>query len=210
MDRIEINELNPLQLFLLVLVEFGLATPYDLLSKAGLGVGLTSPALKRLKEARLLTSSPGPRNRVRYAITGKGRKWLRDNLEVGLPPFWQQGQTDVFESLPRGIILAWLNSGTGEARQGVSDAWYKLSVLERKRQREAQELRASMVRLQGEIVDQSPAAAKGVLIATAYKWIKAECDARLFHLQGEAVWKIKELIPDLQSAPQLPRDRGQS
>jgi hypothetical protein len=67
-----------------------------------------------------------------------------------------------------------------------------------------------MVRLQAEIVDQSPAAAKGVLIATAYQWIKAECDARLFRLQGEAVWEIDKLLADLPPAPQLPRDRGQS
>ena len=136
MERIDINELNPLQVFLLVLVEFGLATPYDLLSKAGLGAGLTSPALKRLKEVGLLTGTPGPRKRMRYAITKEGKKTLRENLEAGPPPFWQQGQADVFESLPRGIILAWLHSGTDEARLGVSEAAYKLSVLTRKKQRD--------------------------------------------------------------------------
>jgi DNA-binding PadR family transcriptional regulator len=204
-ERFEINELNPLQVFLLVLVEFGLATPYDLLSKAGLGVGLTSPALKRLKEAGLLTSTSGPRNRVRYALTKEGKKTLKDNLEVGPPPFWQQGQTDVFESLPRGIILAWVHSGPDEARQGISEAAYKLSVLNRKRQREAEELRASMLRLQAEIVNQSSAAAKGMLIATAYQWIKAECDARLFRLQAEAVGEINKLLADL---PPSPREKG--
>ena len=206
MDRLEIIELNPLQLFLLVLVEFGLGTPYDLLSKAGLGVGLTSPALKRLKEAGMLNSEPGPRNRVRYAITEKGRKTLRENMEVGPPPFWQQGPPDVFESLPRGVILAWLNSGTEEAGYGVAEAAYKLSVLERKRQREAEELRASMVHLQAEIVDQSPVAAKGVLIATAYQWIKAECDARLFRLQRQAVSEIDKLLAELPPSPHLSRD----
>jgi DNA-binding PadR family transcriptional regulator len=203
MERFEINELNPLQIFLLVLVEFGLATPYDLLSKAGLGVGLTSPALKRLKEAGLLTSMPGPRNRVRYTITKKGKSALRENLEVGPPPFWQQGQTDVFESLPRGIILAWVHSGSDEARQGVSEAAYKLSVLNRKKQREAEELRASMLRLQAEIVNLDSAAAKGVLIATAYQWIKAECDARLFRLEAEAIGEINKLLVDLPPTPQL-------
>ena len=204
MERFEINELNPLQVFLLVLVEFGLATPYDLLSKAGLGAGLTSPALKRLKEAGLLTGTPGPRKRMRYAITKEGKKTLRENLEVGPPPFWQQGQTDVFESLPRGIILAWLHSGTDEARLGVSGAAYNLSVLTRKKQRDAEELRASMVRLQAEILNQGAAAAKGVLIATAYQWLKAECDAKLFRLQDVATAQISELLAHLPSAPQLP------
>src|ERR1017187_7657473 len=194
MERLDINGLNPLQVFLLVLVEFGLATPYDLLSKAGLGAGLTSPALKRLKDAGLLTGTPGPRNRMRYTITEEGKKTLRENLEVGPHPFWQQGQADVFESLPRGIILAWLHSGTDEARLGVSGAAYNLSVLTRKKQRDAEELRASMVRLQAEILPRSPTAAKGVLIATAYQWLKAECDAALFRLQDEATGGISKLL----------------
>ncbi len=36
---------NPHHLFLLVLVKHGLATPYDMLSKLGLGVGATSPPM---------------------------------------------------------------------------------------------------------------------------------------------------------------------
>jgi DNA-binding MarR family transcriptional regulator len=204
MENDEFEELNPLRIFLLVLVEFGLSTPYDLLSKAGLGPGLTSPALKRMKEAGLLTSTPGPRNRVRYAITEKGAKLRRESLKPGEANYWQLGQTDMFESLPRGIILAWLHSGTDEARLGVSGAAYNLSVLTRKKQRDAEELRASMVRLQAEILNQSTAAAKGVLIATAYQWLKAECDAQLFQLQDVATAQISALLAHLPSAPQLP------
>lgn len=199
----DINGLNPLQAFLLVLVEFGLATPYDMLTKVGLGVGLTSPALKRLNDAGLLTSTPGPRKRISYAITEHGKAVLRDNLAAGPPPFWQQGQTDIFESLPRGIILAWLNSGADEARLGVSGAAYNLSVLTRKRQRDAEELRDSMVRLQAGILPQSPVAAKGLMIATAYQWLKAECDAALFRLQAEAIGEIDKLLVDLPPSPQL-------
>ncbi len=208
MQGFEINKLNPLQVFLLVLVEFGLGTPYDLLSKAGLGAGLTSPALKRLKEAGLLTSTSGPRKRNRYVITEEGKKTLKENLEAGPPPFWQQGQTDIFESLPRGIILAWLHSGTDEARQGISAAAYNLSVLNRKRQRDAEELRTAMVRLQAEILPLSPAAAKGVLIATAYQWIKAECDAALFQLQEKATAEINNLVANLPPVHLMHGDKG--
>ena len=140
---------------------------------------------------------------MRYAVTEEGKKTLRENLEAGPPPFWQQGQTDVFESLPRGIILAWLHSGTDEARLGVSGAAYNLSVLTRKKQRDAEELRASMARLQAEILPRSPAGAKGVLIATAYQWLKAECDAQLFQLQDVATAQISKLLADLPSAPQF-------
>jgi DNA-binding PadR family transcriptional regulator len=210
MEHIEINGLNPLQVFLLVLVEFGLGTPYDLLSKAGLGAGLTSPALKRLEEAGLLTSTPGPRKRIRYAITQKGKDTLRQNLEAGPPRFWRQGQTDVFESLPRGIILAWLHSGIEEARLGLLVAASDLSVLTRRRQREAEEWRASMIRLQAEIIDQSPTAAKGVLIATAYQWIKAECDAALFQRQAEAIGEINKLLAELPPTQRIQEEHGEA
>ncbi len=190
--------LNPLEIFLLVLVEFGLATPYDLLSKAGLGPGLTSPVLKRLKEAGLLTSTPGPRKRLRYAMTERGKNCLRDNLEAG--DFWHHGQTDIFESLPRSIILAWLSSGTDKAHVGVSAAAYHLSVLTKKRQRDAEELRASMIRIQAATSPKSPATAKGVLIATAYQWMKAGCDAALFQLQEKATAEINALLANLPPA----------
>lgn len=77
------EELNPLQIFLLAMVKAGLKSPYDLLMKAGLGAGLTSPALKRLEAAGLLHGTPGPRNRTRYAITRDGVEVLRRSLERG-------------------------------------------------------------------------------------------------------------------------------
>lgn len=197
MEPNESRSLNPLEAFLLQLVEHGLTSPYDLLSKAGLGAGLTSPVLKRLQQAGLLTSVPGPRKRLRYALTEKGKKILRD---VGRPPFWQQGQGDVFESSARGIILDWLHSGADEAKMGLMEGAYKLSVVARKRQRDAEELQAAMVRLQAEIVDRSPVAAKGMLIAVTYKWLKAECDALLFRLQEQATAEIIKLVDHLPPA----------
>jgi hypothetical protein len=43
-----------LDLFILALVQAGLATTYDLKSKAGLSVGSTAPVLARLEEAGLI------------------------------------------------------------------------------------------------------------------------------------------------------------
>jgi DNA-binding PadR family transcriptional regulator len=201
MEAAESEELNPLQIFLLVLVDFGLATPYDLLSKAGLGPGLTSPALKRLKEAGLLTGTPGPRNRLRYAITEKGVDRLQESLRAGQSSYWQLGQTDVFESLPRGIILAWLHSGSNEAHRGALRAAENLSVLARRKQREAEDLRDSMLRLRADTVNHDSAAANGILVGTAYQWIKAECDAALFRLQADVTTKIIELLAELPIPP---------
>ena len=200
MEDHEFAELNPLQIFLLVLVELGLATPYDLLSKAGLGPGLTSPALKRLQGAGLLTSTAGPRNRVRYAITEKGADQLRESLKPGMANYWQLGQTDIFESLPRGIILAWLHGGVDEAHQGTARGTEMVSIVARRRERDAEELRESMNRLQSGIVKDNHPATKGMLIGTVYQWIKAECDAALYRLQAEAIGKIDQLLVELPPA----------
>lgn len=197
----EHNELNPLQMFLLLLVDFGLTTPYDLLSKAGLGVGLTSPALKRLEQAGLLTSTPGPRRRVRYAMTEKGETTLMNSVLKA--HFWQYGQTDVFESLPRGIILAWATSDLEEAQKGVARAAGNLLLLARKRKREAEDLRDSVLRLQAEILERPSTSAKGQLIAMAFRWLRAEAEATQFRLQADAVQGMGKLIFDLPPAPHL-------
>lgn len=197
------DELNPLQIFLLVLVKFGLTTPYDLLSKARLGAGLTSPALKRLEKAGLLSSTPGPRNRLRYVITDEGEDALRGNLMRGQTHYWRYGKTDTFESLPRGIVLAWLQAGTEEASHGVSRAANKLVALSHSKEREATELRGFMNSLKADIASKDPATDEGMLIATAYQWIKAESDAALFRLQAEAIEKIIPLLEDLPPAPRI-------
>jgi DNA-binding PadR family transcriptional regulator len=203
MEHNEIERLNPLQTFLLVLVEFGLTTPYDLLSRAGLGPGLTSPSLKRLERAGLLVSTPGPRNRLRYGVTEMGAYLLRESLRPDEPNYWKAGKADVFESLPRGIILAWLHSGADEARRGISRAAENLLAVARKREREAEELRGSMLHMQARIAKADPGADKGELIATAYQWIKAESDATLSRLQAESLEHFYGLLADLPPAPQL-------
>lgn len=204
MEHNEIEQLNPLQTFLLVLVEFGLTTPYDLLSKAGLGPGLTSPSLKRLEKAGLLVSTPGPRNRLRYAVTEMGAYLLRESLRPEEPTYWKAGKADIFESLPRGIILAWLHSGVDEARLGVARAAENLMAMTQRKRREAEELRGYMLHLQAGILKADPSADRGELVATAYQWIKAESDATLFRLQAESLEHINQLLADFPPAPKLP------
>jgi len=199
-----LEELNPLQIFLLVLVKFGLSTPYDLLTKAGLGPGLTSPALKRLQEAGFLTSTPGPRKRLRYALTKEGRSILDYSLQSGKPGYWRLGQADVYESLPRGIILAWLHAGVEAAKKGAIRAGEDLNALGLKRQRDAAELRSSMLRLKTDILNKDPAADEGMLIATTYQWMKAVCDAEMFLGQAMVIGLIIQALAEFPPAPLFP------
>lgn len=113
------------------------------------------------------------------------------------------GKSDIFESLPRGIILAWLHSGVEEARRGVTRAAENLLVQTRRKEREAEELRADMLHLQAGILKNDPATDEGLLIATAYQWIKAESDATLSRLRAESLERFYQLIADLPPAPQL-------
>src|ERR1035441_2088409 len=95
--------LSPLQIQLLVFVKLGLATPYDLITQAGLSVGLTSPALKRLEEAGLLASTPGSRRSMRYALTEKGEKQLKGALETGGPLSWLIERSGTLARRPVGL-----------------------------------------------------------------------------------------------------------
>jgi hypothetical protein len=74
--------------------------------------------------------------------------------------------------------------------------------LDSKRQREAEDLRSSMLRLQANILNQNPVADKGTLIETAYQWIKTQCETALFRLQAEAIGQIDPLLTKLPPAPQ--------
>jgi hypothetical protein len=65
-----------------------------------------------------------------------------------------------------------------------------------------------MLRLQADILKDDRPAAKGLLIATAYQWLKAESDAALFRLQAEAIGQINQSLADLPPAPQATRKTG--
>ena len=165
-------------------------------------MGCTAPR-SAADRAGLLISIPGPRNRLRYSVTEMGSYLLREGLRPDEPNYWKAGKADIFESLPRGIILAWLHSGVDEARRGVARAAENLLVVTRRRQREAEELRGYMLHLQAGIAKADPGADKGELVATAYQWIKAESDATLSRLQAESLEHINQLLADLPPAPQL-------
>lgn len=207
MEPFQFGELNPLQIFLLVFVEFGLATPYELMAKVGLGPGLTSPVLKRLEEAGFVKSTPGPRKRLKYAITESGANRLRESFQLG--DYWQFGQRDIFESLPRAMILAWLHSDADESQYGAARAADSLLKLARRRLRESEELRDSIPGLQADILKDDRPVAKGLLIATAYQWLKAASDAALFRLQAEAIGEISKSLEGLPPAPQMLPNAGE-
>ncbi len=69
---------NDLDLFVLALLDEGVATPYELKQTAGLSPGATIPVLRRLAERGMVSvGKPGPRGRTGYRITAGGRRFLK-------------------------------------------------------------------------------------------------------------------------------------
>jgi DNA-binding PadR family transcriptional regulator len=205
--EIEFKELNPLQVLLSVFVKFGLTTPYDLISQAGMSVGLTSPALRRMEEAGLVTGTLGPRKRMQYGLTEKGEDELRKSLCSGRPYSSLLGSYDTFESAPRAILLAWATSGLDEALNCVDQVQEELRFQAQQQKKEADKLKGYMLR-QANLFPGDPAADKGMLIATAYRWIKATSDAELLKLQAEAMGTIVPRLSELPTSPQILTDEG--
>lgn len=92
-----------LELFVLAMVRQGLATPYDLKTKAGLSLGSTVPALARLeKDALIKASEEGVRRSRKFSITAKGSKKLAQEWVGHLTT----DQVDL-DSILRVGFLAW-------------------------------------------------------------------------------------------------------
>ena len=203
MQSIDINGLSQHQVMLLLLVAFGLGTPYDMLSKAGLGVGQTSPFLKKMKGAGILADLEGARNSVRYTLTRLGEEALRRALlPVGRAQ--QSLQADLYESLPRAITLAWLNAGPDAVRIVLMEARASLERLIQKRQLAAEERKQQIVFLMNAANSEKGNPGQGLLVASVLQWLKAEFDKELYQHQEEALKQLAGLIDMLPAAPPLP------
>jgi DNA-binding PadR family transcriptional regulator len=101
-----------LELFVLAMVRQGLATPYELKTKAGLSLGSTVPVLARLeKDALVKPSEEGARRSRKFSITAKGTRALTRGWAEQLAT----EHTDL-DSILRVACLAWLH-GDSKASQ---------------------------------------------------------------------------------------------
>jgi DNA-binding PadR family transcriptional regulator len=190
---------NPTQILVLALVNCGLRTPYDLKSQSGMSVGQSSPVLKLLEKARLLTSEPGTRKSLRYAITEKGRAELRVALESGKSERWWVGKQGFFESMPRAVLLAWLGSDLNDFPKWLG---YAQDELQLEAHRTAQEAEALHVRMERLGSNPTPSE-KAKLVGTTYQWMKATAESLLLEAQAELMDTLAPLLTDLSPAPQF-------
>jgi hypothetical protein len=142
---------------------------------------------------------------MRYAITEKGDEQLRKSLESGDGFNSLFGEYEKFESAPRAILLAWLYAGSKEAAQCVVWVTEKLLSQSEKKEREAEGIRQKMIDLEADLFKEEPDFDKGILIATAYRWMKVKSEASLLKLEAEAVGTTAQLLSELPPELQIRR-----
>jgi DNA-binding MarR family transcriptional regulator len=194
------EKLNLLEAFLLSFVKSGLTAPYDLISQAGLSVGVTSPALKRLERSGYLNQTLGPRRRVDYSLTEKGEEELRASLESGRQDYWGLGRSSTYESALRAALLLWVHFGLEEANKCIEYAIKQLKVQAEVKEHEADGFNLTIEKR--DLFDEQ--GDKGRLLATSFSWMKCSSDAELLKGQAESLSGLPGLLAKL---PDTLRDR---
>ncbi len=91
--------------FVLLMIDEGVNTSYQLQRRAGLSLGATIPSLRRLsRQGLIVADEAGARGRQEFRMTARGRHALRswqDEVAAG------KGVRPDLESHARGIVLAW-------------------------------------------------------------------------------------------------------
>jgi predicted transcriptional regulator len=170
-----------LDLFVLALVQSGMATTYDLKSQAGLSVGSTSPILARLEKAGLVEAPKAERSRGarRFSITTAGRK----HLSAGWKQLVERRPTDTDEIL-RITYIAWVMGFPEIAATFVENSAAGLNHLAATRQAEVNQLRGT---LGGQVGGQ------------AFRWLRAGADAARLQAQAAALTQLGRQIKQIKT-----------
>jgi DNA-binding PadR family transcriptional regulator len=108
-----------LELFILAMIEQGVSTPYELQSTAGISVGASIPALRRLeKHGYVRRAEASARRKQPFTITAAGSKWLKSRWKAcvsGAPPLEMDG-------LLRVAFLAWIQADKARAVRVLKNA----------------------------------------------------------------------------------------
>ena len=165
-----------LDLFVLALVQSGMATTYDLKSQAGLSVGSTSPILARLEEAGYVEAPKAERGRGtrRFSITTAGRK----HLSTGWTQLLDRRPTDTDEIL-RITYIAWVMGSRDMAATFVENSAAGLGHLAATRQAEVNQLRGTL---------------GGQLGGRAFRWLRTAAEAARLQAQAEALKQLGRQI----------------
>jgi len=164
-----------LELFVLAMLRQGLATPYELKTKAGLSLGSTVPVVARLeKDALVKVSEEGARRSRKFSITAKGTKALAQGWAEQLAT----EHTDL-DSILRVACLAWLHGDTKACQEFMKRSAGGLRG-------SAGSLRAEADRLAGKV----GAGADG----DTFVWLRTYCEAARAETDAAALVELSDRI----------------
>ena len=164
-----------LDAFLLGLISYGLKTPYDFMTSAGVSLGGSIPALSRLESAGYVQrDGAGARNRREYLITAKGRAFL------------QKSWRDLFQAPPAGDLDSILRTAS-----------LALLMAEPKRSVAGYLLRAAAQRKTRQTGKQ-PGVASGVDPAAVFLWMRQAALSERIRSETAVLRKIATAIRRLK------------
>jgi len=170
-ERRDKRRRSDLDLFVLALIECGLATPYEFQIRAGLSPGATIPALRRLVAGGWASrAKPGPRGRTEHRITLAGRR----HLESSWRQLIEQGASGDVDADLRVALLALFIGG---------DRKIAVEFL-----RGAAEKRASV----GHGRDQEPTHPP---IAALYRRLRSEASKAVIRAEAAGILTVSNRLP---------------
>lgn len=195
-------QLMPFEFLLLFCVEVGIETPYAILTHTGVGIGASSPTLKRMELKGLVASTPGSRNKLFYRITPKGKEALREGFKDGLKTYGRPISTSPYDTLHRIIFFAWVKGRRDEAHDAVSDI---REAIERKR-RDAEEDILKYRRLLASRHMEDRTTLNGHddprYMFAVFRYLEAYTDSQKAELEIEATARLDEVIDGLPPSPE--------
>jgi DNA-binding PadR family transcriptional regulator len=196
------SALMPIEIFLLFCAKTGMVTPYAILSRTGVAVGASSPALRRLEQEGLLTSEPGPRNKSSYHLTAKGEAGLRNALNGGLKVYGRPTPRGIYESLHRILFFAWIKGMPNEAYEAISQAEENLKRKLMRANVEAAECRRILSRSKIDFIAQhNPDSVE--FLSAGYRLIGAEAEAAEAKMLIVALGDLQKLVGELPPCPSI-------
>jgi DNA-binding PadR family transcriptional regulator len=166
---------SSLELFVLAMVQQGLATPYELKTKAGLSLGSTVPVLARLeKDALVKASKAGARRSRKFTITSEGKTALSQGWEEQLAT----EHTDL-DSILRVAFLAWVRGDVKACQQFMQRSADGLRGWAGSLRAEADRLAAKL----GESPD-----------GDTFVWLRTHCEAARAKTDAAALVALSERI----------------
>lgn len=192
--------LVPLEILILLCTKAGIGTPYAILTQMGVGVGASSPVLKRLEEEGLLSSESAQRNSRKYSITESGEALLISTLNAGPGVYGGSLKLRPYQRLRRLIFFAWIKGNLNEARVEIDKAEANLMRWSRRCDGEAKEYRSILPLSKYESVGAEQGDPSDYL-PPVYKFIDAVASAAEARLQVQALGALRKLVDELPPPP---------